>query len=47
MSPICLMSDDEIQLFIEYWGNKLPDPEHEPMRFIWFLKLWKYYRGTL
>jgi hypothetical protein len=43
-APICVMSDDDINKFVEYWGDSLPNPEHEPIRFMWYVKLWKYYR---
>lgn len=41
------MSDEEAlkiyDLMVEYFGDDLPDPEHEPIRFAHFFKVFKYY----
>lgn len=29
----------------EHFGEKLPDPEHSPLQFAYFVKLYKYYHG--
>jgi len=26
------------------WGDRLPDPEHSPMQFAYFVKLFMYYK---
>lgn len=26
-----------------YFGDDLPDPEHEPIRFAYYVKVYKYY----
>lgn len=44
MSPFYIMTDDEINELIEFWGNRLPNPEHYPKTFMWYVKLWRYYR---
>ena len=28
---------------VEIWGDDLPSPEHEPVRFVHYVKLYKYY----
>ena len=35
----------EVEEFLEYFGDKLPDPEHEPKKFEWFVKVWKFYQS--
>ena len=41
------MSDEQaLELYEKmksHFGDKLPDPEHEPMQFSYFVKLYKYY----
>jgi hypothetical protein len=32
-------------LMVEYFGDDLPDPEHEPIRFAHFYKVFKYYNS--
>lgn len=27
------------------WGSELPNFEHEPKRFAWYVKLYKYYKA--
>ena len=39
-----LMTDEEIQEFIEMFPN-LPNPEHYPMCFEWYVKLFWYYKN--
>ena len=36
------MSDEEIQGFIDYFGDEIPDPEHYPQKVIWLMKWYKY-----
>jgi len=35
------MSDEEIQGFIDYFGDEIPDPEHYPQKVIWLIKWYK------
>jgi len=43
------MSDEEIiKLYddmVEEFGDKLPNPEHYPNVFLYYLKLYRYMRG--
>lgn len=32
---------------VEYYGDSLPSPEHEPMQFAHHVKMFKYYQGAL
>lgn len=32
--------------FIEYYNGNFPDPEHCPIEFAYYVKLFKYYKGT-
>ena len=45
------MSDEQaLELYEKmksHFGDKLPDPEHEPMQFSYFVKLYKYYHLNL
>jgi hypothetical protein len=39
------MTEDEIRLALESMEKefgKLPNPEHEPRRFAYYVKLWRY-----
>lgn len=42
------MTDEEIQKMYEemceYYGDDMPNPEQEPLRFAHYVKLWKYYK---
>lgn len=42
------MTDEEILKAYEdmkkEWGDNLPNFEHEPRRFAYYVKLWKYYK---
>jgi hypothetical protein len=41
------MSDDQIEKAFDEMRDmfgELPNPEHEPRRFAWYVKLWKYYK---
>lgn len=44
------MSDEEIltiyEKMKEEYGDRLPDPEHSPIQFAYFVKLYKYYHTT-
>lgn len=40
--------DKEIKEFLEYYkGYDLPSPEHEPIRFAHWVRVFKYYRSDL
>ena len=42
------MTDEEVlakyKELEDYYGGNLPDPEHEPIRFAYYVKLFKYYK---
>jgi hypothetical protein len=42
------MTDQEIEKayeeMVERWGDKLPNPEHEPIRFRSFVTMYLYYK---
>ena len=44
------MTDEEIikmyEEMVEYFGT-LPNPEHEPRRFAYFVKIFKYYKSRM
>jgi hypothetical protein len=44
------MSDGEALAIYEHmkriYGQNLPDPDHEPIRFIYYYKLYKQYHGV-
>ena len=41
------MTDDEVlkmyERMQEVFGDELPDPEHEPIKFAYYVKIFKYY----
>lgn len=41
------MTDEEVlakyEALKEYFGDALPDPEHEPIRFAHYVKVFNYY----
>ena len=43
------MTDQEIQKaydeMVEMWGDKLPNYEHEPIRFAYYVRLYKYVKN--
>lgn len=39
------MTDDQIKEFIEYWGDRLPNPEHYPRQFQYCVLVYKHVRG--
>jgi hypothetical protein len=45
------MTEQEIESaydeMLELWGEKLPNHEHEPIRFAFYVKMWKYYKGRV
>jgi hypothetical protein len=34
--------DKEVQGFIDYFGDEIPNPEHYPRKIIWLMKWYKY-----
>lgn len=44
------MSDEEIQKhsagLIEMFGDSLPDIDHEPVRFAFYVKMYRYFNQT-
>jgi hypothetical protein len=42
------MTDEQVlehyNRMVEYFGD-LPNPEHEPKRFMYYVKLYRYYHG--
>jgi len=42
------MTNEEIENayneMVEMWGDRLPNPEHEPLRFAYYVRMWKYYK---
>jgi len=36
------MSEDMIQRFLEFYDHKVPDPEHCPRQFAYYVKLFYY-----
>lgn len=45
------MTDEEmIQIYnemVDYYGSKLPNPEHQPIEFKYYLTLYLYYRNRV
>jgi hypothetical protein len=43
------MSDEEIiktyDEMVELWGDKLPNFEHEPIRFTYYVRMFKYLKA--
>ena len=35
--------DEQVQAFLEYFNHDIPDPDQEPRRFEYYLKLWRYH----
>ncbi|SVE00219.1 uncharacterized protein METZ01_LOCUS453073 [marine metagenome] len=36
------MTDEEVQGFIDYFGDEIPNPDHYPRKVIWLMKWYKY-----
>ena len=40
------MTNEEIikmyEEMVKMWGDKLPNPEHEPIRFAYYVRMYKY-----
>jgi hypothetical protein len=43
------MTNEEIEVaytkMVEIWGDKLPNPEHEPIRFAYYVKMFRYLKA--
>lgn len=43
------MNDEEIirayEEMLELWGSNLPNPIHEPRRFAFYVKMYKYFKS--
>lgn len=37
--------EDLIAEFIKFYDGKIPNPEHNPVEFAYYVKLFKYYRN--
>jgi len=33
-------NDEELQEFMDYFGDQLPDPEHYPLKMMWLSRWW-------
>jgi hypothetical protein len=42
------MTDDEVlqayDEMLKEWGDKLPNPIHEPIRFAYYVRMYKYFK---
>tara|TARA_B100000953_G_scaffold243202_1_gene204989 strand:- start:18 stop:185 length:168 start_codon:yes stop_codon:yes gene_type:complete len=36
------MTDEEVQGFIDYFGDEIPNPDHYPRKVMWLMKWYKY-----
>ena len=39
--------EEQIEEFLKMYGDRLPNPEHCPIEFEHYVKLYKYYKGLL
>jgi hypothetical protein len=39
--------DEQIEEFLEMYGDRLPNPEHCPKEFAYYVMLYKYSKGLL
>jgi hypothetical protein len=39
--------DEQIEEFLRIYGDRLPNPEHCPKEFEYYVKLYKYCKGLL
>jgi hypothetical protein len=37
--------EEQIEEFLKMYGNRLPNPEHCPKEFEYYVKLYKYVKG--
>jgi len=42
------MTDEQIEAayneMVEMWGDRLPNPEQEPLRFAYYVRMYKYFK---
>jgi len=42
------MTDEQIEAayneMVKMWGDKLPNPEQEPLRFAYYVRMYKYFK---
>jgi hypothetical protein len=42
------MTDEQIEAayneMVQMWGDKLPNPEQEPIRFAYYVRMYKYFK---
>lgn len=41
------MNNDQIKELVEMFGDQLPDPKHEPKKFMYYVRLYKLIKGIL
>lgn len=43
------MSDEEVlaayEEMVDIWGDKLPNPDHEPKRFAFYVRMYQYFKS--
>jgi hypothetical protein len=39
------MNDKELNEFLEFYNNDVPNPEQEPIRFKYYVKLFQFCKG--
>jgi hypothetical protein len=40
------LTQDQWNEFVEMFGEKIPDPDHNPMTFGYYVRLFKYLKST-
>lgn len=41
------MTNEQIQEFLDMFGDRLPDPKHHPRQFQFYVLLYKHIKGML
>lgn len=41
---VAMHLDDEIKNFLEHFDYDVPNPEHEPRRFEYYVRMYRYYK---
>lgn len=39
------MTEQEFEEFMEMFGNKIPNPEHYPQAFMYYVRMYKFLKG--
>jgi len=39
--------EEKIEEFLEMYGDKLPNPEHCPKEFEYYVRIYKYYKDNI